>query len=417
MANELPLFRHEACQSHQQLQHGDIIFAKPKTFTFIVSACVIITIGMIAFLCLGSYTHRVTATGQVTPDLGLIKADSPQLGTIAEKKVVEGQEVEAGYPLYIFNSARRSSLVDTEVLIREQGQVRIRSLQDQINREKMLLKTEQDALMVKLQHLQEEQKVINLLISGAVQKVKLMKDKQNLYKELFERKLVSEQDFLTSRVSVLEQETQLDSFKRESLKLQQQHDEQRLLLNTLPAKVGGQIAEYERTIAVIEQELVAGDFRQQWIVGAPASGTVTSIVGQAGQSFDKGQPLLSIIPRGARLQVHLYVPSSKIGFVNSGDVVYLRFRAFPYQKFGTVKGTISTISQTSSSATELTGTDRVSPLFDQNEPVYRLIVELNSQEVLINGRKKALQVGMIVDAEIMLEKLSLIEWMVKPFLR
>ena len=64
---------------------------------------------IISFLMGGSYTKRSTVSGQLAPDIGVLKIYAPQPGTVLEKRVREGQLVKRGELLYLVSSERQSS--------------------------------------------------------------------------------------------------------------------------------------------------------------------------------------------------------------------------------------------------------------------------------------------------------------------
>lgn len=48
------------------------------------------------------------------------------------------------------------------------------------------------------------------------------------------------------------------------------------------------------------------------------------------------------------------------------------------------------------------------------EPVYRVTVDLDKQSILAGGNPIQLQSGMLLSADILLEKRSLFEWLLEP---
>ena len=133
-----------------------------------------------------------------------------------------------------------------------------------------------------------------------------------------------------------------------------------------------------------------------------------------GQSVTPSQPLAVIQPDGAALQVHLFAPSRAVGFVKPDDRVNLRYQAFPYQKFGQQDGRVRSIARTALSATELASLNL--PQQDQNEPLYRIVVEPRRQAIEVYGRQTPLQAGMTVDAYVLQETRAIYEWMLEPLL-
>jgi membrane fusion protein len=73
---------------------------------------------------------------------------------------------------------------------------------------------------------------------------------------------------------------------------------------------------------------------------APESGTISAIRPVEGSRVEPSTPILSIIPPDSPLEIELLLPTRAAGFIKIGDEVKVRFDAFPYQKFGVVKGKV-----------------------------------------------------------------------------
>ena len=123
--------------------------------------------------------------------------------------------------------------------------------------------------------------------------------------------------------------------------------------------------------------------------------------------------LASLVPADTRLQAHLYAPSSALGFIRPQQPVRLRVAAFPHQKFGHQAGAVLQVSSTPLQAGELAALPlAVKP----DEPLYRVTVNLEQQYVLAYGREQPLAAGMQLDADVMLERRRLVEWLFAPVL-
>jgi membrane fusion protein len=130
-----------------------------------------------------------------------------------------------------------------------------------------------------------------------------------------------------------------------------------------------------------------------------------------GQSIAADAPLATVLPKGSGLHVELLVPTRAIGFVKNGQDVVLRYDAFPYERFGQYHGRIVDIGRNVWSAG-----DRVGPL-SVKEPVYRVDVGLDTQVVSALGQDFALRPGMLVNADLLLEKRTIFEWVFEPVLK
>src|SRR5919107_1904104 len=113
--------------------------------------------------------------------------------------------------------------------------------------------------------------------------------------------------------------------------------------------------------------------------------------------------MLSIVPKGAKLEAQLFGPSSAIGFIRAGQRVMLRYQAYPYQKFGQYEGTVASVSRSAISPSELSQQlAGLTSLYGANVPVYRITVTLASQTVRAYGEPVPLQPGMQLEADIMM---------------
>jgi membrane fusion protein len=181
-----------------------------------------------------------------------------------------------------------------------------------------------------------------------------------------------------------------------------------------PLQQRNEISGLERELSSLDQQLAEAETRRENVIVAPAGGVLSVDLATLGQSVMPSQPLAVIQPDGAALQVHLFAPSKAVGFVKPDDRVNLRYQAFPYQKFGQQEGRVRSIARTALSAAELASLNL--PQQDQNEPLYRIVVEPRQQAIEVYGQETPLQAGMTVDAYVLQETRAIYEWMLEPLL-
>jgi membrane fusion protein len=116
-----------------------------------------------------------------------------------------------------------------------------------------------------------------------------------------------------------------------------------------------------------------------------------------------------IIPEGARIEAELLAPSRGAGFIRPGQEVRLMLQAFPHQRFGTVNGEVKSISRTVLGPTEIS-----IPGLNIQEPVFRVRVTLPREEMEAYGEAIPLQPGMLLNADIVFDRRSLIHWLFDP---
>jgi membrane fusion protein len=110
------------------------------------------------------------------------------------------------------------------------------------------------------------------------------------------------------------------------------------------------------------------------------------------------------------LQAELFFPTRAFGFVRPGQQVRILYDAFPYQKFGTYRGSVTRISHSI-----LTGNETTGPIA-LKEPAYRVSVALERPDIDAYGLKMPLQPDMLLKADVVLEQRSLMRWLLDPVL-
>jgi membrane fusion protein len=160
-------------------------------------------------------------------------------------------------------------------------------------------------------------------------------------------------------------------------------------LAALPLQQANARSALYRTLQETEHELLETAARREFSVVAPVDGKVTALTAKPGSLIAPGQVLGTLVPAGAELEAILYVPSHGIGFIERGARVSLRYRAYPYQKYGQATGTVTDISAASLRPDELDNGVRISELSPDlgNVPVYRIRVRLTDQQVSANGKR------------------------------
>jgi membrane fusion protein len=132
-----------------------------------------------------------------------------------------------------------------------------------------------------------------------------------------------------------------------------------------------------------------------------------------GQSVSASAALASLVPSGSRLQAQLYAPSAAIGFVRAEQPVRLRFEAFPYQKFGHREGHVLRVSRTPLAPSELAALALPASGDDgAREALFRITVALDPSA----GEPLPLVAGMRLQADVLLERRRLVEWLFEPLL-
>jgi membrane fusion protein len=406
------LFRQEAIEFQQHhRQWGEVALLQPlstKVMTWFFTTAVAI---VFVFLFLGQYARKETVVGYLTPVSGTSKVFVPQQGTIKEIYVKEGQGVQTGQPLFAVETsqiAANGQDVNTTMLDTLESQRNL--LTNHIAAEQERAKSEQERLTAliggietEISHLQaqfeiqnEQIRVSDILVSSVA--------------GLRARGNISEPEFRQRELAALEQKQKLNSLNQQLAARHNHLTETRYSLQQLPTVMAQKIQSLRSELSTTEQRIAEINGRRAYIIRAGTVGRVSTLQATVGQFADPRRLQLEILPIDSDLQAELFVPTRAIGFVRPGQKVRVKYEAFPYQNFGTYTGQIIKVSHTI-----LTSSDASGPIA-LKEPAYRVTAALERTDIDAYGEKIPLQADMLLSADIILERRSLVRWLLDPLL-
>lgn len=406
------LFRKEALEHRKDRLFGDVVLLQPLSMTVLVSIVVCVCFMILAILFWGTYARKETVQGYLVPDKGIVKTYAPQVGTIAKVHVREGDTVKEGDALITMISERAMQGgrdVDT-LLLKELATTEAHQL-ERIKAEKTLLVSENARLNSQIEGLTKELGQIDKSLHAQEDRIKILQTRVDGAKKLLEGKNLSQSDYQKIYDEFLVQQQQYQELLRAKSGRQSALSQAKSELEQLPLRSESRINEIENNISELKQRHAEIEGRRVLEIRAPVSGTVTALQARDGQWQATNTPLLAIMPKDALLQVELFVPSRAIGFIAPNQRVKVRYAAFPYQRFGIYEGKVAVISKHVLLPAELP-----TPLVKLEEPVYRLTVNLDQQHVNAYGKAFPLQAGMALEADIILEKQTLFQWILDPLI-
>jgi membrane fusion protein len=412
----LPLFRKEVLAQRQTQWLGTVLLVPRLSHALFGGFAVLTTVAMLALLWFGHYTRKAHIGGWLVPERGLVQVFAPQAGVVTQLNAQEGREVQAGDPLLVLSAELQSrTLGATHMEIARRLGERRRSLWEERSRRMLLQAQQARSLRARLEALDSEVAQLDSDIALQRSRMALAVQSEAREQELRQLDLISEEQLQAAQERRLDQDAKLGVLERSRIAA----DRDRLTLTgeleELPLKSQAEIANIERDIGTLDQELAEAEARREIVVPAPAAGTVTAIQAELGGRPNPSVPLLSIVPAGSKLEAHLFSPSRAIGFLRPGQRVLLRFQAYPFQKFGHYEGVLVGISGSAVNPSELPAQlVGLTSLVGTSEPVYRITVSLTSQTVTVYGQPVPLQPGMQLDADVLIERRRLIEWVLDP---
>ena len=371
-----------------------------------MAACIMV------WLFIGQYTRREHVSGSLVPQAGLLNVTARSSGTVTNIDVAEGSVVHAGDVLLTLSSERSSlSMGDTSAAISTQLRLQQSRLQSELANTQHLadeqahdLHMQQSMLRNQIQQLDAQSAIEQRQVDDLAAMLRRLQT-------LGTKGYVSALDIQQQRTQELDAEGQIKSLGRQRYVNKQQLNSVGDQLTQLPLTTATKGDELRGQMAQNEEALAQSEADRATVLRAPENGVVSAMLIKPGQAVTTGQSLLALISKDSPLQAQLLVPSSAIGFVHVGSDVVLHYQAFPYEKFGVQHGTVASISRSALTPTEITSLLGQQP---PQEALYQVQVRLAAQRIEAYGALQSLKPGMVLDADMLLDKRRMIEWIFEP---
>ena len=410
------MFRPESLAAQREAWLGPIHLIRPLSLTVLTVAALAAVVAVGAYLSLGEYTRKARVTGWLAPDRGLIRLTSTEAGTVIERHAREGQAVKAGEPLFVLSVDRSTATGDAQDGVQRSLATRERSLQSAIEQQTALTQEQVAALDLRLANMRRESTQISAERELQRQRLALARQSMARLESLQKENFISPAQVQNKSEDLLGLQAQIQALERQQATQLREIGVVEAQRRELPLQAKVRVGELERELAELSQQVGESAARQRLVIRAPMDGVLSAVTAQPGQSIAAGAALATVLPANASLQAHLYAPSSALGFVRADQAVQLRYPAFPYQKFGLQQGRVLEVARTPLAPAEVAALGNAARGDIAGEPLYRITVALDQQSVQAYGQPQALSPGMAVDADVLLDRRRLIEWLFEPVL-
>jgi membrane fusion protein len=407
------LFRQEAIDAQREKFLGEATIARPVPFWVFTALAAGVALLLIAVALWGQYTRRERVEGYLALDTGAARVLIPDSGRVTDLLIKEGDEVKSGDEMARISLDRVAGKGgSTSEAVTQEMASRRENLEKEQSQIRELGTQQVEQVRRRMRDLESELTQIDREMKLQEERAKSARSQLDRYKGLAgEKQFVSEALVKQKQDEVTDQEIKLQGLRRQRTQVERDLAAARMEEPSIALRSRTSVEQVSRQISEIKEGLAQAEARRETVIRAPMAGTVTNIAVTRGQSIPADSPLATVMPRGSGMHVELLVPTRAIGFIKPGQEVVLRYEAFPYERFGQYRGVVSDIGRN-----VWTQGERVGPL-SAREPVYRVDVKLDSQAVTALGQEYALRPGMLVNADLLLEKRTLLEWIFEPVLQ
>jgi membrane fusion protein len=403
------LFRKQALAAATSETPVTALPPAPVSWRILTSFLALMAAISVAFVTAAGYARKETAVGALAPLTGAVQIVPVRAGVVASLLVKEGDRVEAGQVLLTLDSQQtledggtlEASLIDA---LDRQAKL----LRDQIAAEDQKASAEDARLASLIKGTETELVALRMERSLQVERIALASEQLETLRGLRKGGYVAKTDlrlqeeiWLSQRQSLVALDRQIAASEGDLAQARNQRDQ-------IAPQTASKLAQLTSSLADLEQRQAEVTARGEQVVRSPVAGRVSALQTTVGRTVDPSRSVMTLMPEGSELRAELYVASRAIGFVAEGQRVRLMYDAFPFQRFGAYSGTVERVS-----ATVFTPNDATGPVTIK-EPSYRIVVRLERQDVDAFGQSVPLQPDMTVQADIVLEERSILEWVLEP---
>lgn len=352
----------------------------------------------------------VKCAGYTTGTTSVSKVSTPTIGVLASFLISDQTNVRQGQ---VLGEVTFERFMSGRSLDAEQAHITERKLSLD-NQEMQNIETSERTTTVSLHlkidadHLQSEN--IKQELQMARQRQVDLERQMARQESLVEQGFVSNEAVEQKRNELLVQKIGISALERNEQQLNADivAQQQELILNNTRSQT--QRSLIQREVETLQQERNEHLSKRIQLV-APIDGVATQISATVGQTVRPELPVVTIVPTGGVAEVLLLVPSRSIGFVRVGQRVSVRYQAYPYEHYGRHWGVVKEIAQAALPPQE------VEQQIKMEEPVYTVRVTLPGNFLEYQGKHLVLTPGMLVDADVELDRLKIYQWLLEPLYR
>jgi membrane fusion protein len=403
------LFRTQAIRSLSEKPPGRPICLIPRPWLWLNILLTILFLSTALFAGNAEYSRKESVRGWLISTSGVVRIANNTAAVVREVASSPGDHVSVGEPLiYLSMDSTLSDGNDKNEQVLSQLREEIVEVDTQLKLSQQQQDMEGATLTRQLHAFDKGVRPLLARLDEQQHRVDMSRGKLQRIEGVVESGAVTEWD-------VLRQQEELGVLEQDLARLEQDIASQQRERELLKARQGGAPvrAEIQRSTLrarrmQLSQQIAEHESRRLTVLTSPVAGIVAAVEAHPGNSIAPRQLLMTVLPGDMDLAAEIYVPSRAAGFIRPGQTVQISYDAFPQQKFGTFRGRIERVSN----FVVLPG--EVPQPFPISEATYKVRVEIHDVAVDTSIGSAALRPGMLLVAEIILEKRNLVDWLLEP---
>jgi HlyD family secretion protein len=370
------------------LESEDVVLQQSRLWARSITWALVAVTGFgLGWLALAETEEIVVAPGKLEP-IGAVKEVQMPIGGVAKEILVrDGDAVKKGQVVM---------RLDTEAS--EQRQLSLRQNQ----------RLKQEQLRSKLDQLELKHRELARYLELNSEEVSKLEKTLALDKEILSRLATLSQEGAAGELQYLQQRNKVQEGEGQLMQTRVERFRQKAILDQGLQQSQGEIAALQSELADIRSQLTEARVTLRYqALHSPVDGVVFDLKPKSpGFTAQGAETIMKIVPYD-KLEARVEIASSDIGFVRTGMPVDISIDSFPATDFGVLEGTVKQI-----------GSDALPPDPQGQRQEYRFpaTVKLASQQLkLKSGKKLPLQVGMSLQANVKLRKVTYLQLLMGTF--
>jgi membrane fusion protein len=328
---------------------------------------------------------------------------APRGGLIAAVRAADGDTINQRDALFVIQSTavgERSAALETLT-------AQLRGLEESLVNERSKYENQQRATAEESRRLQARLAHLSRTVDAKGQELAWADEAAEGYRRLQERGLVSRLEYTSRQLAATRAAVELDRAQTERAelvntleKLRHEAAASQAAYQELRRRLQEEREKASIRRAALQQDLIQSQGNQLSVPAACAGTMLRRRVQGVGAVVQEGEVLAELACAGERLQAELTVPQAALGRIQPGLGVKLLYEAFPYQRYGVRYGTVRWVSPSS--------------VLVNDTPVFRVLVDIVDDAILVQGQPRPLMAGMRGKAEVVVGRTSVLGYVFAP---
>jgi HlyD family secretion protein len=370
----------QRAQSPEQLDHL-VRITRPFDWMLILAICIAL-VAAVTWGVVGRVPTRAEGQGILISGGGrVVEAASTAAGRLATISVSVGDRVAQGQPI--------AEIVQTDIQQRHAAAVEV--FREKERQHADLIEKTKRELAIKGQNLGKLEAAFNQVIKATTQRIEYLTNDVKTLEELMTKGLTTRRTLEERRRDLTDAQQRKEDTFNEILKLRTQQSD----LETQRERET-QTSEFGLNDARRQMESAASLLTLNTQIISPVEGRVLEIKVSAGAVLAVGAPVVAIESEGQKLEALIYIPAERGKNVKVGMPVRIEPSTVKREEFGTMVGTVVTISDfpmTPQGMAAVLHNDNLVTRFSKEGAAYAATVSLEPDPATVSGYRWAVGQG------------------------